>query len=213
MGDLILSPPVAQMRFRCALLYMLKFIVSTILLTLSFSQGLKAQSFADTSVILFNNRMYRVSLHIFDTLNKDELRNNAIVTYSINSKPVFIDSIYCMRPYLEYKDFNEDGEKDILVFHTSSARSNWTHYLYLANIKTKALRKIKDFETICNPEFNSEANVITSDTLSGKGYYSFFRINSKNQAYDLNLTFDAELNDSDIKRFNKIIASLKRKKK
>jgi hypothetical protein len=136
----------------------------------------------DSAVNIFNDQNYKLTLHVFSEGGYDESKKNATLTLtkSINSqnKIIFTDSLNCMYPWIQFKDFNNDGIKDILVFNTSSARSNWTHYLFLVNNKTKRLIFVKGFNKLLNPEVNKRTGVITSAALyGGSVYYSFYKIN------------------------------------
>ena len=149
----------------------------------------------DTTITVFGDERYKLKLHIFnEKINWDD--NNATLTFTKmeNGKTtiLFIDSLVCQWPGIEMHDFNNDKVKDILVFHVSSARSNWMHYLYLVDKKNKKLTRVKGFEDICNPEFNQKEKIISSFTLSGQNYYSFYRISGKNQLIDLKQSFGWE---------------------
>ena len=93
----------------------------------------------DSTVILFNDQSYKLTLHIFDAEIADGDQKNATLTlnYSTNtsSKIIFRDSLFCLHPWMRFEDFNNDKVKDVLVFNTSSARSNWSHYLYIVDNK------------------------------------------------------------------------------
>src|SRR5687768_2861357 len=67
----------------------------------------------------------------FDSLHSDEDRPNSTLHLISNNNSVFVDSVYIQYERIDLKDFNRDKVPDILVLHTSSARSNWSHYLYL----------------------------------------------------------------------------------
>jgi hypothetical protein len=147
----------------------------------------KAQSNAeitDSTVILFNDSSYKLTIHIFDSelINGDQKNATLTLVHSsaTSSKIIFTDSLFCMHPWIQFNDFNNDKIKDILVFNFSGARSNWSHYLYLVDNKNHKLRFVKGFSNLLNPELNKRTGIITSTGLFGEYEdYSFFRITQK----------------------------------
>lgn len=135
----------------------------------------------DSTVIVFGDTNYLLTLHLLDPDSRNEDKSNATLTLKQvvkdGVKILFVDSLYCMRPWLTFRDFNNDGTDDVLVFHTSSARSNWSHHLYLVDKKARQLTLVKGFTELLNPEVNTKTGVITSSALYGdKVSYTFYRI-------------------------------------
>ena len=164
--------------------------LSLSLLTFAFISFSNAQSSlpnevkADSTVTPFTDKSYKLTLHIFDSEIYDGEQKNATLTltHSTNAsnKTIFIDSLFCMHPWIELKDFNNDKVKDVLVFNFSSARSNWSHYLYLVDTVKHKLTFVKKFSNLVNPELNKKTRIITSTALYGAYVsYSFFKITQK----------------------------------
>jgi len=167
------------------------------------NKTLKAQTErnTDSTVVLFDDESYKLTLHIFDTANDyDAERNNAVLTFSrINGdqrKIFFHDSMFCMHPDIDFHDFNNDDVKDILVFYYTGARANPTYHLYLTDPKNHNLIRVKGFEELPNPNLDTAKYIITSITLSGNNYYSFYGINSKNKLTGLGHGYEEDPNDS-----------------
>ncbi len=71
------------------------------------------------------------------------------------TKILLKDQIFSSAQEIEFRDFNNDNIKDVLVQNFSDVRSNWTYNLYLFNPKTNSFTKIIGFEEIKNPIYNS----------------------------------------------------------
>lgn len=168
----------------------------------------------DTSmtITVFGDKSYQLSLRIFDD-NFDYLTNNSTLTLvkveNGKSKIIFTDSLMCMGTKFEMRDFNNDDVKDVLVYSLEDVRSNESYYLYLVDKKNKKLTRVKGFEEIKNPEFDSKNNVITSFAVSGTDYYSFYRINSKNKLINFNKGFDSQHDERDSIRYEKVMRQIK----
>ena len=175
----------------------------------------QTEIYRDSTVTLFGNRSYTLTLHVFDTLNYDSETNNTILTFSKQEnnevKIFFRDSMYCMYPDISFHDFNNDKIKDVLVFFYTGARANPTYHLYLTDLKNRKLVRIKGFEELSNPYVDTTNNIVTSIALSGTNYYSFYKITSKNKLINLGHCFDADLDDS-VKYENAIQQILKENK-
>ena len=146
----------------------------------------------DSTVILFNDSNYKLTLHLFGEGGYDNNLKNATLTFikTIGSTSAieFKDSLNCMKPWIDFRDYNADGIKDVLVFNTSSARSNWTHYLYLVDNKKKKLQSVNGFTNLLNPEANNKTGVITSAALYGENvFYSSYKITAKGKLIRIGL--------------------------
>lgn len=86
------------------------------------------------------------------------------------------DSIFTRTGQVLFKDFNGDGIKDILIQNTSDVRSNWTFYLYLVYPVHNKLEKVVDFETVKNPEYLLQYDLILNYVNSGQNWSGFYRI-------------------------------------
>ncbi len=161
----------------------------------------ETEIYTDSTIILFGDSSYKLTLHIFDTTNNYEAeKNNAVLTFSKQERDqkivFFRDSMFCMYPDLDFKDFNNDKIKDVLVFFYTGARANPTYHLYLSDIKNHKLIRVKGFEELPNPDLDTVNNIITSIALSGSNYYTFYRVNSKNKLINLGHGYEDNSNDS-----------------
>jgi hypothetical protein len=161
----------------------------------------QSKTYTDSTVRVFGDNSYKLALHIFDTANDyDAERNNAVLIFNRlngNQKEIFFrDSMFCMYPDIDFQDFNNDKVKDVLVFYYTGARANPTYHLYLTDLKNHNLIRVKGFEELPNPDLDTTKNIITSITLSGSNYYSFYRINSKDKLINLGHGYEDNSNDS-----------------
>lgn len=130
----------------------------------------------DTSFVLFSDSSYLFQFLTFDAPSK----NNSIVKVLKKQqkgvfKTIFSDSLNCMSSIIERKDFNNDKIDDILIFHSTGARSNPTYYLYLVNPQKKSIERVYGFEDLPNPDIDS--NIITSVAVAGIQYiYNFYML-------------------------------------
>ena len=123
--------------------------------------------YPDTTITLFADSSYTLTLRIFDTANRYEAeRNNAVLTFSRQNrnqtKIFFRDSLFCMYPGIGFKDFNNDNVKDIILFYYTGARANETYHLYVTDKRSHKLIRVKGFEELPNPMLDTTNNIITS---------------------------------------------------
>ena len=186
-------------------------LMALIVLSLSTLHGLSQNT---TDSILFGNKDYHFSLRVFAPKEYDEEKFNAVFTFYklTNQKKVILrrDSLYCMYNDVDFMDFNNDGVKDLLVFHSTGARANPTYYLYLLDKKNLQLIRVLHFEDITNPYLDSSANIIVGIGLAGSNYYSFYRLSKTNKL--ITLLKDVEEDPNDSLQFEKIIRRLKKSK-
>lgn len=122
---------------------------------------------------------------------------NYHLTITKDRKIIFEDSVYSKIGEMTLQDFNGDGIRDILIQNASDVRSNFTYFLYLYDLKNKNFRKVKNFETIKNPEYNQDYKLIESYVMSGRDYIKFYKIKG-NQIQDLKLLiYDDHLDNDD----------------
>lgn len=131
-------------------------------------------------------------------------------------KEIFRDTIFSSFQKIEFVDYNNDKVKDVLVQNISDVRSNWTYNLYLINSKTSALIKVKGFEKIKAPRFNSVYNLVENYVMSGRNWTSFYKI-IKNHIYDYNIVIYDEGNGNGVnkdyeKRYDEAIKRILKKK-
>ena len=147
-------------------------------------QRATAPNFAVTELIcdtIYENKKYKIIVSTFtDAISYDQDVYNAVFKcYTWNNEryqEIYSDSIQQHFSGIEFLDFNNDGVKDILLQNTSDARSNLTYYLYLVATKTDQLQKIKKFETIKNPHYLPEHDIIDNLVLSGRNWTNFYKI-------------------------------------
>ena len=159
------------------------------------------EKYTDSFVIPIGDSFYKLTINIFDSANDSNAeRNNAVLTFrSLNGNHreiLFKDSIFCMYPDIDFQDFNNDKNKDVLVFNYSGARANPTYYLYLTNLKKRNLVKVNGFENLPNPDLDTTHNIITSIALAGRNYYSFYEINSEDELVNLGHRYEDNPNDT-----------------
>jgi len=157
--------------------------------------------YTDTTITLFGDSSYKLNLRLFDTTNRYEAeKKNTVLTFSKQYrnqiKIFFRDSLFCMYPGIDFKDFNNDKIKDVMIFYYTGARANETYHLYLTDEKSHNLIRVKGFEELPNPVLNTTTNIITSIALSGTNYYGFYRIDTKNNLINLGHSFEENPNDS-----------------
>ena len=172
--------------------------------------------YTDSTVIVFGDSSYKLSLHIFDTANRyDAEKNNAVLTFTKQdrnqTKIFFHDSLFCMYPDIYFKDFNNDQIKDIIIFYSTGARANPTYHLYLTDLKNHNLIRVKDFENLPNPDLDTANNIIISIALSGTNYYSFYRIVAKNKL--INLGYSLKEDPNDTTQYEKAVRQILKKNK
>ena len=144
----------------------------------------------DTTWFPFSDSSYRLNIHIFKPAVISDTNANTVIAFNQikagKTRQIFQDSLFCTDYYIDRQDFNNDHVKDILVYnHPGGARSNPSFHLYLVDKVRHKLTYVKGFEKLLNPGFDSVYNIISSLRLSGKNYYSFYRINAKKRLINL----------------------------
>ncbi|MFC7772522.1 XAC2610-related protein [Flavobacterium sp. GCM10027622] len=128
----------------------------------------------------YPNEGFKIVLRKYDDKGDDETVNNSVFILSKlqngNYLEIYRDSIFRRFNEIQFKDFNNDGVKDILIENDSDVRSNLTYYLYLVDLKKDKLKKIKGFEEIKNPKNLPEYNLIDSSVMSGRDWTGFYKI-------------------------------------
>ena len=145
---------------------------------------------------------------------ENEKNSVFILNKKINGivKEVYRDTIFSKMQQIDFIDFNGDDVKDILVQNTSSARSSWTYTLYLVNPKDYTLRKIKGFDQIPSPTYNSEYDIVEGYILSGEDYTSFYKI-IKNHVYDYKIYASDNHQEDDDGEYEKAIQKILKRNK
>lgn len=165
----------------------------------------------DTTFNIFNDKTYFLTFKIIHGQQDADSHLGTLTLKHITNgktKVLVTDTLDFFMPLLQLKDFNNDKIKDILILNTSSARSVWTHHLYLVDNANHKLIRVKDFEEINNPEYDSKTNIITSTSIYNKISYSFYRIGSDNKIIDLGHGFEGDMTDADKVKYENAIKSI-----
>lgn len=128
---------------------------------------------------LYPNKKYIISINgNFEKVDENDLNSEFIFYQLKNNRKVEIyrDSVFIRFGGVEFKDFNNDNIKDILIQNESDVRSNLTYNLYLIDLGKDKLKKIKGFNEIKNPRFLSKYNLIDNYVMSGREWTSFYQI-------------------------------------
>jgi hypothetical protein len=211
------------MTFRKHLIKIVALYVLLIVNTPSFSQIKKDN---DTIVEIKCDSIYinkNITIKLISDENDEregffgELNTLFIIEQKENNilKVILKDSIFSRYQEIKFEDYNNDNIKDILVQNISDVRSNLTYYLYLFNPKTNSFKKVKGFEEIKNPAYNSKYNIVDNYVVSGQNWTSFYKIKNSS-IYDLNIVIyddqSGNSNNYDKKYKNAIKKILKTKK-
>jgi hypothetical protein len=186
-----------------------------IIFSLLFSHNILAQNTVEVKCdSIYKGKGIQIKLETFDD-EKDgyDGEKNSILMIEQNLKNrksvIIKDSIFSSVQKIKFADFNNDKIKDVLVQNISDVRSNWTYYLYLYNPKTNSFKRVKGFEEIKNPKYNSKDNIVESYVVSGQNWIGFYKIKN-NIAVDLKIEIDnGEYFDRD---YEKAIKKIKAKK-
>jgi len=164
--------------------------VTIIITILLFSLNILAQNTLEVKCdSIYNGKGIQIKLITFDD-EKDgydgEKNSILVIEQNVkNRKSIIIkDSIFSSVQEIKFADFNNDKIKDVLVQNISDVRSNWTYYLYLYNPKTNSFKRVKGFEEIKNPKYNSKNNIVESYVVSGQDWVGFYKI-VNNKVLDL----------------------------
>lgn len=174
-------------------------------------------SFAQNTTIIKCDSIYKdkgitIKLVNFET-EKDGYENEKnsilIINQKLNNKNLVLikDSIFSSAQKIEFKDFNNDKVKDILVQNISDVRSNWTYNLYLYNPKTNNFKKVIGFEEIKNPSYNSKHNIIESHVVSATNWAAFYKIKNF-KVYDYNIEINDDGSSKSEKEYRKAIKKI-----
>jgi len=193
-----------------------------LLLTAVTSSGQNTYSLNHASTINFDSaspyKNYRITLAVIDSGNKDENIPNTLFTVSRLSggqySLIFSDSVFSQTRNVEFADFNNDTIPDILVQNISDVRSNQTYYLYLVDTVQHQLSKIKGFETIKNPTYVPEHNLVTSYVMSGQIWTGFYTIKDGTVKDSGVVVYDNQTDDGSYERnYKKAVRSILKKER
>ena len=178
------------------------------------------QIFSDS---IFKNKKYKILISSFsDEKSYDEGDYNSVFQLfeldTAGTKKIYQDSIQRHFDEVLFEDFTNDGVPDILIQNISDVRSNVTYYLYKIDTTAGTVTKIKDFETIKNPHFLPQYNLIDNMVMSGRNWTAFYEIiDDKVKDYGFSIKDGEEENgrysyDSDYKKALRKILKLRKKK-
>ena len=177
--------------------------VDSLKLTQTENRKDKNTEFETTEILcdsIYNDKGYKIILTKFDPKNDgEEVNFNTIFELYklVNGQYdlIYSDSIFNTVLEVKYADYNNDNIKDILLQNNSDVRSNWTYYLYLVDSKNDKLKKIKGFENIKNPKFQTKYNLIYNYVNSGTNWTSFYEIR-KDSIIDYNIVVYDDLTEN-----------------
>ena len=163
---------------------------------LLFSLLISSATFAQNTTIIKCDSIYKDKKITIKLVNFDDEKDGydseknsiLIINQNLNGKSAVLikDSIFSRVQEVEFRDFNGDKIKDILVQNISDVRSNWTYNLYLYNSKTNNFKRVIGFEEIKNPTYNSKYKIIESHVNSGKNWAAFYKIRN-HKVYNYNI--------------------------
>lgn len=178
-----------------------------------------SQRFETLCDSVYKNKNYKIIQDYFpDGIKNDTNNNNIIFTftkvYDSNINEIFKDTIFSSDGDIEFRDFNGDNVRDILIQNISDVRSNWTYYLYLVDTTHDILKKIKGFEEIKRPNYLPEYDLIDNYVMSGTIWTSFYKI-EKDSIKDFEIViYDDQTDNGNYERnYNKAIKSILKKEK
>ena len=129
---------------------------------------------------IYNENLEVIFRKYIEYTQIDKKGSNSVFIFRKNTengaKEILRDSIESDFGNIIFKDFNGDGIKDILVENISDVRSNLTYYLYLVDLKKEKLVKIKNFNTIKNPNYLKKYDLIDNMVMSGRNWIAFYKI-------------------------------------
>jgi hypothetical protein len=122
---------------------------------------------------------------------------NSNLILSRNGKRILTDSIFCSTVGIKFRDMNNDGIKDLLIFQSSGARANDTYNCFLYRKTTKDFVKVIGFEKWANLRATEIPGILVSEELTGIRYFYFLKLSRAGKLIDLKITEkDNDLDDS-----------------
>lgn len=140
----------------------------------------KAKLFETVCDSIYKDKGYKIIQTYFtegiDTSDNKNTVFEFIMTKDSKQTIIYKDTLYSSSGEIEFRDFNNDGIKDILIQNISDVRSNWTYFLYIVDTFNDRLRNIKGFEEIKNPNYLPKYDLIDNYVNSGRNWTSFYKI-------------------------------------
>lgn len=130
---------------------------------------------------IYDNKHYKIVQDYYSNgIGSDSSNSNTIFSFMMTENKkveiLYIDTVYSHTGEIEFKDFDGDNVKDILLQNLSDVRSNWTYNLYLVDTTQNQIRKVIGFEKIKNPNYLPENDLIDNTVMSGRNWTSFYKI-------------------------------------
>jgi hypothetical protein len=202
----------------------MKFLADLLLLCLLLlaTVGIKAQNnifnnpaTSFDTIIHYFGEAYHLSLKINDAYEYDyETKNGVLAIHRLRDNQIIInDSVDCMTPWVQFRDYNGDRIPDILIYRAHGARANTSYHLYVADSKNKTFHLIEEFGELPNMEIDSN-HIITCTALSGRVEVSFYRINPNYELVQLGRTIEIDIGEEEGQKevkaeYQKILAVIK----
>lgn len=190
------------------------------LFLLIFSLSIFNTTFAQNTTIIKCDSIYKGKSITIKLINFDDERDGydneknsiLIISQKLNKKNSVLikDSIFSRAQKIEFRDFNGDKIKDLLVQNISDVRSNWTYNLYLYDSKTNNFKRVIGFEEIKNPTYNSKYKIIESHVNSGKNWAAFYKIRNY-KVYDYNIEIIDDGSVKSEKEYKKALRKISQK--
>ncbi len=129
---------------------------------------------------IYKGKSYKIiQTHFPEGIDTNDNKNTVfqfILTKDSKQTIFYQDTLYSTTGEIKFRDFNNDGIRDILIQNSSDVRSNWTYYLYLFDTVNNRLKNIRGFEEIKNPHYLPKYNLIDNYVNSGRSWTSFYKI-------------------------------------
>ncbi|MFM2385760.1 MAG: hypothetical protein RL660_517 [Bacteroidota bacterium] len=173
---------------------------------------------------IFADKNYRMELSFYKnetpaTSTKHFGRVRFYKQESIAKKLLFEDSIYLHIGVFEFKNFDKDTFKEILLECCYTNRANMFFHLYDIDSYCDSVVRIKNFEKIANPNYLADHDIIDNYVLSGQDWTAFYKINGDSiisfEDYSMIWGYDENSIDTnkDLEYAKKLKAVLKQFKK
>ncbi|MHC0441471.1 XAC2610-related protein [Flavobacterium sp. 3-210] len=190
----------------------MKLFFSLVICHLFFSNAFSQNTTIIKCDSIYKNKGIAIKLATFndrEDIEDDEKNATLTITQQLNGKKTILlkENLHSSNQEIEFRDFNNDKIKDLLVQNYSDVRSNWTYSLYLYNSKTNNFKKVVGFEEIKNPILNTKYNIIESHVVSGTNWASFYKIKN-NKVIDFNIVITNDGSSKSEKEYRKAIKKI-----
>ncbi|GAB4093772.1 hypothetical protein GCM10028786_26990 [Flaviaesturariibacter terrae] len=141
----------------------------------------------DSTVSIFWYPDLKLRVQLLRPDEEDDTKKNAVLTLR-NGKAgigglLLKDSIYITDIRFRLADMNGDGIRDLLVFRNVEGY-NRHYYLYLIDQKTGRLSRVKGFEKVCDPMYDTKRCAIWGfEMFEAKLVERFWMVDNKGMMY------------------------------